>query len=311
MYCNLNINVSLLGIYCLYNHLLCYNFSMNIADLHIHSNNSDGSDSVENLVKELQKANVRIFALTDHDTIAGCVEIKKYIPENIKFIPSIELTCQTDDIKCHILGFNCNPSDKKLNALIQKGKDLRRKKLETRLDYIKNILHIELTQEELDWLYSRKSVVKTHLANLLVKRKMAKTNVEAMQKYLDGIKTGNTRFSIEEALDAIVTSGGTPVWAHPLGGEGEEHVTHEKFITRLGKMIAYGIKGLECYYSRYTYEEAKFLIDCATSNNLLISGGSDYHGTNKENIQLAKLNVDSTPIDAKKLTILNPYSSSL
>ena len=311
MYCNLNINVSLLGIYFLYNHLLCYNFSMNIADLHIHSNNSDGSDSVETLVKELQKANVRIFALTDHDTIAGCVEIKKYIPENIKFIPSIELTCQTDDIKCHILGFNCNPSDKKLNALIQKGKDLRRKKLETRLDYIKNILHIDLTQEELDWLYSRKSVVKTHLANLLVKRKMAKTNVEAMQKYLDGIKTGNTRFSIEEALDAIVTSGGTPVWAHPLGGEGEKHITHEKFITRLGKMIAYGIKGLECYYSRYTYEEAKFLIDCATSNNLLISGGSDYHGTNKENIQLAKLNVDSTPIDAKKLTILNPYSSSL
>ncbi len=277
---------------------------MKIADLHIHSNNSDGSDSVENLVRELQKANVEIFALTDHDTIAGCVEIKKYIPPNIKFIPSIELTCQTNDIKCHILGFNCNPIDEKLNKLIQKGKELRHKKLEIRLDYMKNVLHIDFTQEELDWLYSRKSVVKTHLANLLVKRNMAKTNVEAMQKYLDGIKTGNTRFSIEEAIGAIITSGGTPVWAHPLGGEGEEHIAHEKFIPRLEKMMAYGIKGLECYYSRYTLEEAKFLIDCANSNNLLISGGSDYHGTNKENIQLAKLNVDNIPIDAKKLSIL-------
>lgn len=277
---------------------------MKIADLHIHSNNSDGSDSVENLVRELQKANVEIFALTDHDTIAGCVEIKKYIPKNIKFIPSIELTCQTNDIKCHILGFNCNPIDEKLNKLIQKGKELRHKKLETRLDYMKNVLHIDFTQEELDWLYSRKSVVKTHLANLLVKRNMAKTNVEAMQKYLDGIKTGNTRFSIEEAIGAIITSGGTPVWAHPLGGEGEEHIAHEKFIPRLEKMMAYGIKGLECYYSRYTLEEAKFLIDCANSNNLLISGGSDYHGTNKENIQPAKLNVDNIPIDAKKLSIL-------
>lgn len=277
---------------------------MKVADLHVHSNNSDGSDSVENLVKEIKKANLEIFALTDHDTIAGCIEIIKYIPENIKFIPSIELTCQTGDIKCHILGFNCNPADEKLNALIQKGKELRRKKLETRLDYIKNVLHIDLTNDELNWLYSRKSVVKTHLANLLVKRKMAKTNVEAMQKYLDGIKTGNTRFSIEEAIDAIVTSGGIPVWAHPLGGEGEKHIAHEKFMPRLEKMIAYGIKGLECYYSRYTLEEVKFLINCANSNNLLISGGSDYHGTNKENIQLAKLNVDSTPIDAENLTVL-------
>ena len=176
--------------------------------------------------------------------------------------------------------------------------------METRLDYIKNVLHIDLTNDELNWLYSRKSVVKTHLANLLVKRKMAKTNVEAMQKYLDGIKTGNTRFSIEEAIDAIVTSGGIPVWAHPLGGEGEKHIAHEKFMPRLEKMIAYGIKGLECYYSRYTLEEVKFLINCANSNNLLISGGSDYHGTNKENIQLAKLNVDSTPIDAENLTVL-------
>ena len=277
---------------------------MKVADLHVHSNNSDGSDSVENLVKEIKKANLEIFALTDHDTIAGCIEITKYIPENIKFIPSIELTCQTGDIKCHIRGFNCNPADEKLNALIQKGKELRRKKLETRLDYIKNVLHIDLTNDELNWLYSRKSVVKTHLANLLVKRKMAKTNVEAMQKYLDGIKTGNTRFSIEEAIDAIVTSGGIPVWAHPLGGEGEKHIAHEKFMPRLEKMIAYGIKGLECYYSRYTLEEVKFLINCANSNNLLISGGSDYHGTNKENIQLAKLNVDSTPIDAANLTVL-------
>lgn len=277
---------------------------MKIADLHVHSNNSDGSDSVENLVKELKKANVEIFALTDHDTIAGCIEIKKFVPENIKFIPSIELTCQTDDIKCHILGFNCNTNDEKLNALIKKGKELRRKKLETRLDYIKNILHVDLTKEELDWLYSRQSVVKTHLANLLVKRNMAKTNVEAMQKYLDGIKTGNTRFSIEEAIEAIVSAGGTPVWAHPLGGEGEVHIEHEKFLKRLEKMLAFGIKGLECYYSRYSLDESEFLIDCANKNSLLISGGSDYHGTNKENIQLAKLNINNTPISAEKLTVL-------
>lgn len=280
---------------------------MKIADLHIHSNCSDGSDNVESLVREIIKSNIKIFALTDHDTIEGCLEIRKYIPNNVRFIPSIELTCQTENIKCHVLGFNCNPYDKKLNELIEKGKKLRRQKLETRLDYIKNVLKIDLTKEEIDWLYSRKSVVKTHLANILVNRNMAKTNVEAMQKYLDGIKTGNTRFNIQEAIDAIVTSGGIPVWAHPLGGEGEVHIAYEKFLPRLEKMIFYGIEGLECYYSRYSKKEAEFLINCATKNNLLISGGSDYHGTNKENIQLAKLNIDNEPVDASLLTVLKKF----
>ena len=70
-------------------------------------------------------------------------------------------------------------------------------------------------------------------------------------------------------------------------------------------MINFGIKGLECYYSRYSKEESKFLVDCANKNNLLISGGSDYHGTNKNNITLAKLNKENIPIDSTLLTVLN------
>ena len=65
-----------------------------------------------------------------------------------------------------------------------------------------------MTQEELDWLYSRKSVVKTHIANVLVKRGLAENNLDAMKKYLDGCKSGDTRFSGEEAINAILNSGG-------------------------------------------------------------------------------------------------------
>lgn len=274
------------------------------ADLHIHSNYSDGSDSIRELVDNLQNAGIEVFALTDHDTVAGCAEINQILPSNIKFIPSVELTCKADDIKCHILGYNCDYKNPILTNLIEKGKVLRKNKLETRIKYLKDFWNIELNDEELNWLYSRKSVVKTHIANVLVKRGLASNNLDAMAKYLDGCKSGDTRFSIEEAIDAIISAGGIPIWAHPIGGEGEEHISEEEFLSKLDKMIKYGIKGLECYYSRYNEAEINFLVQSANKFGLLISGGSDYHGTNKD-IPLLKLNVERYNIGSDKLTVLN------
>ncbi len=274
-------------------------------DLHVHSNCSDGSDNVSELISKIENSDIKIFALTDHDTIEGCAEMKKLVPNDIKFIQGVELTCQADYIKCHILGFGCDIQNEKLNDLIKKGKNLRRIKMETRIDYLKNKWNIELTQKELDWLTSRKSVVKTHFANILVKRGLARDNVSAMKKYLDDCKTPNTRFDIKEAIEAIVDSGAIPVWAHPLGGEGEKHFTEEEFLPRLELMKTFGIKGLECYYSRYNDEEIALLKHLAKVNGLLISGGSDYHGTNKQNITLAKLNVDNKYVDSKELTVLD------
>ena len=273
-------------------------------DLHIHSSYSDGSDDLELLLKNVQTAGLTTFALTDHDTIEGCKFMLDKIPQNIKFIPAIELTCVGDGIKCHMLGYNCNPFSKTLNDLIEKGKLLRRQKLETRIEFLRTKWGIELTEAELNWLYSRSSVVKTHLANILVKRGLATDNVSAMQKYLDSCKTGNTRFDTKEAIEVIKNSGGIPVWAHPLGGEGEIHLTPEEFLPKLKTMMSLGIEGLECYYSRYNKEEANFLADCANKNNLLITAGSDYHGTNKNGITIGKLSADNSFVPVHNITLL-------
>ena len=271
-------------------------------DLHLHSNNSDGSDTPQELLQKVLDANIGIFALTDHDTVAGISIMKSLVPTNVKFIPGIELTCKASGIKCHILGYNIDENNYTLLELIEKGKQLRKIKLETRIKYLKDVWGIELTKEELDWLKARKSVVKTHIANVLVNRGLANDNIEAMKKYLDGCKTGNTRFDGAEAISTIKISGGIPVWAHPLGGEGEEHLDKEEFLSRLKTMIDCGIQGLECYYSRYTDSEIEFLKDCANKNGLYISGGSDYHGQNKT-VLLGQLNVDNIPVDSKLLNI--------
>ena len=273
-------------------------------DLHLHSNNSDGSASVKELVDTVIHSGINIFALTDHDTIEGIKEAEKYICGGVRFIKGVELTCKIDDINCHILGYGINPEAKELSELIELGKKLRRQKLETRIKYLKDVWNIELTKEELDWLYSRKSVVKTHIANILVNRSLSDNNVDAMKKYLDGCKTGNTKFDGRDAINVIKASGGIPVWAHPLGGEGEEHTTQENFYPQLKTMIDCGIKGLECYYSRYSLEEAGFLVKCAKENNLFISGGSDWHGTNKT-VSIGRLNADGISISSDKINILN------
>ena len=273
-------------------------------DLHLHSNNSDGSASVKELVDTVIKSGIKIFALTDHDTVNGLKDIE--VSSGICFIKGVELTCKIQDINCHILGYGINPDAEELTELIALGKKLRRQKLETRIKYLKDVWNIELTREELDWLYSRKSVVKTHIANLLVKRGLSDNNVDAMKKYLDACKTGNTKFDGKFAINVIKASGGIPVWAHPLGGEGEEHLTKEEFLPQLKTMIESGIEGLECYYSRYTTDECNFLVECAEKYNLLISGGSDWHGTNKT-VPIGRLNVDDIPVDSEKITILKHF----
>ena len=271
-------------------------------DLHIHSDNSDGCDTVKELAQKITDNNLEIVALTDHDTVSGISDMKNCLPDNIKFIPGIELTCKANGLKCHILGYNIDENNSALLDLIEKGKQLRKIKLETRIKYLKDVWGIELNKEELDWLKARNSVVKTHIANIIVNRGLAENNIEAMNKYLEGCKTGNTRFDGEEAINTIKTAGGIPVWAHPLGGEGEEHLEKDEFLSRLKTMIACGIQGLECYYSRYTDSEIEFLKYCANKNGLYITGGSDYHGTNKT-VLLGQLNINNTPVDSKELNI--------
>ncbi|MBQ6516017.1 PHP domain-containing protein [bacterium] len=271
-------------------------------DLHLHSDCSDGSDTVQELVKVIVDNKLEIVALTDHDTVSGISEIRNSLPKNIKFIPGIELTSKAKDIKCHILGYGIDENNSALLDLIEKGKVLRRQKLETRIKFLKEKWNIELTPDELNWLYARKSVVKTHMANIIVNRGLADNNVDAMKKYLDGCKTGNTRFDGEEAIRVIKLSGGIPVWAHPLGGEGEEHLTKDAFLPKLETMISCGIQGLECYYSRYSDSEISFLKECANNNGLFITGGSDYHGTNKD-VPIVKLNINGEPVDSKELNL--------
>ena len=273
-------------------------------DLHIHTTASDGSDSPALLLENLKKAGITTFSITDHDTIDGALEMEKLVTDEFRFIRGIEFSCETPAGKCHILGYAFDPGHPAFRAALAEGAALRQEKLRERLAFLEETLHIRFTEEELSWISGLKSPGKPHFGKLLVDREISPSIDAAIQTYINPHKPRRDRIDGSTAVSAILRSGGIPVWAHPLGGEGEKRLTVEQFQAQLHYLMGLGIQGLECHYSRYSQSDIQFLTSQARTHGLLVSGGSDYHGIHKRDLPLGKLCTDNTPPASEALTIL-------
>lgn len=273
------------------------------ADLHMHTRFSDGSDDARSFIENIKKSDVTVFALTDHDTVDGIEAIRSELSDSLHFITGVEFSCISPEGKCHILGLGIDPQNNLLCKSLAKGERVRQEKLAKRLVHLKENYGIIFDEEEMAYIRAQNRVGKPHLANLLIRRGLATDLTDAIKKYIDLPEGESDRIPTDEAIHAITAAGGIPVWAHPLGGEGEKRLTECAFHTLLTALIAYGIRGMECYYSRYSMESIEFLLHAANEHHLLISGGSDYHGTNK-NIPIGELNSQKIPIEGENLTIL-------
>ena len=269
----------------------------------MHSTESDGTDSPEQIVEKITaESGIKIFALTDHDTISGIEKIKKVLPNEIFFINGVEFSCKiSDDKKCHILAYFFNGANEEFQKILEKGCELRKKQLDIRLNYLSKIHNINFSDKDIKAICTSTVVGKPHIANFVAE----KYGIDKDKIYKDLRKcyVGDARQDAATVIKAIKKSGGTALWAHPLGGEGEPLLSQAEFENRLQELINIGIQGLECYYSRYTDTQEKLLAETAQANNLLISGGSDYHGTNKT-ISLGTLGAEFPKIKIHQLTIL-------
>lgn len=265
-----------------------------LVDLHIHTTASDGSDSPAELLEKVRAAGLRVFSVTDHDTIDGALEMEGLVGESPVFLRGVEFSCVSPAGKCHILGYGYDPDHPVFRKALEQGRLLRREKLERRLRHLEDVFGIRLTEGELQWLHSRKSPGKPHLGRILVDRGLAPDLDAAIRRYLGGVP-GRDRIGAETAVRAIEQSGGVSVWAHPLGGEGERRLDRKAFDRQLEALMGCGIRGLECWYSRYTMDQVAFLLDQAAGHGLLVSGGSDCHGKNKRDLDLGRLNVEDIP----------------
>lgn len=276
---------------------------LNFIDLHTHSTASDGSDTPFQLAEKAKSQGIQIFALTDHDTVSGVEQLSENLPEGISFVSGIEFSCRMRSGKCHILGYNCNTANQIFKDALNQGAALRRAKLEKRIEFLCDEGY-SFPDEELEKIRQMPSAGKPHLGNLMVKYGYAKDRKTAINDIINRCRTESSRIFAEIAMNAILASGGIPVWAHPMGGEGEKETRLEQFTIMLDELLAYGLKGLECYYSKYPLALCDKLAKTANENNLLISGGSDYHGRNKS-ISLGTLNAEGQGTVREKITILD------
>lgn len=259
-------------------------------DLHIHSNFSDGTDSIEQIIEKIINKGIHTFAITDHDTIEGVQwlldnqEKRQLLDKhNIRFISGIEFSSIVDKDKIHILGYNCDFNNADFNNAIELGWKRRRDKYQLRLQGLKEQLGIEYSPAAIQEMNSLKFVGKPIMANYLVKDGKFATRQEAMAE-LNKLKLPTQEIRVEAniVISSILSAGGIPVWAHPLSGLGEKRIDIYKVEEIIQKLIPLGIRGMECYYNLYTEEECKQLENLANKYNLLVSSGSDYHGKNKE-----------------------------
>lgn len=267
-------------------------------DLHMHSTASDGTDTIPELLQKILAAGIQAFSVTDHDTIAGAMEMQRIVPEGVTFLKGIEFSCITPEGKCHILGYRFDETAPAFQAILEEGRRRRQKKLERRLAFLKEQFGISFSAAEEEALRGMNSVGKPHLGNLLAAKGFAADKNEAIEKYINPCKTGSDRLDGAAVVGAILAAGGVPVWAHPLGGTGEKPVPRQQFARQLALLKGAGLQGLECWYSLYQEEQVDFLLEQAWKNGLLVSGGSDYHGRNKP-VALGQLNAfgQKVPID--------------
>ena len=262
-------------------------------DMHLHSRYSDGSDTVPQLVEKLLANGFTAFSLTDHDSVRGVPELLSCTDGRAQAVTGVEFSCRDEGARCHILAYGFAVNDPFIGALVDKGDALRRQNFENRKNHLEKAHGIFFTEEELAWLLSLPKIGKPHIAKILIARGLAKDTSEVIRRYLDGCRSHDVRLSAKEVIPGILAAGAIPVWAHPLGGEGEKHLTEEEFSSLAKRLIAHGIKGMECYYSRYTEAETAFLLKKADEFSLAVSGGSDYHGENKT-VMLGELGVGKT-----------------
>ncbi len=279
---------------------------MFLADLHLHSTYSDGTDAPQGILQKVRRAGLAAFSLTDHDTMLGAKEMAKLARKEDGFLPGAEFSCQRANQKCHILGYGFDLNDPRLEAFFQYVSMARKDKLNRRLVYLEKEHGVRFSEEETAYLRTLPEAGKPHIASLLVKKGLANSISDGITRYF-GSGTPDRRIDAKDAIAVIHQAGGVAIWAHPFGGEGEPLLTSEEWSERLRLLLAAGIDGMECFYSRYDISRCQFLEQAAKERHLLISGGSDYHGTNKS-IPLGRLNTADAPIERSRLTVLTQRS---
>ena len=246
------------------------------ADLHIHTYYSDSTSSPKEVVDDAIKAQLSCIAITDHDVIDGIVPVQQEAKMfDLEVIPGIELSSEIQGKDIHILGYfmdiKHDPLLEKLDAIQQ----ARFERMENMIMKLKGLGINNIEIEEVCALTKSRAVGRPHLAEVLKEKGWIKNIKEAFEKYIgEGSPAYYTKYNQTpyEAIKLIKESGGLAVMAHPMLTQKDELIK---------SFVEAGLDGLEVYYSNCSEVVVESYIKLAKKYKLLMTGGSDAHGTRK------------------------------
>lgn len=247
---------------------------MRYADLHIHSNYSDGVKSPEEIINLAIKDNIKCISITDHDSIASQYVTKnKY--DGIDIIPGIELSTEYKEMELHILGYFIDIENKSLNNIVNELNAQRIKRVEEILFNLKkHQINLELEDLAVD---IDSTIGRSHIANAMVKKGYFNNYKSAFRTFLIQGKPGYVkgfRLNYRDCIDIVNKSGGVAVLAHP--GQIYRKIEVENILKELK---CFGLKGIEVYHPSHSQGDINKFFNLSKKYKLCVTGGSDYHGS--------------------------------
>lgn len=259
---------------------------MKIVDLHVHSNKSDGTCSPSELVDLAIQKGLSAFALTDHDTTAGLDEAIEYAKSrDIEVVPGIEFSTEYQGRDIHVLGlaidYKAPVFADRLQAFVDSRIGRNRK-------MCRNLTEagIDISYEKLMAAYPGAVITRAHYARYLLDHGYVKSLPEAFERYVGDhcpYFVPREKVTPVQAVQLIRQAKGIPVLAHPT----LYHMGKDALQKLVSSLTEAGLVGLEAVYSTYSAGEEREMRQLALRNGLLISGGSDFHGSNKPGLELA------------------------
>ncbi len=249
-------------------------------DLHLHSSESDGTFTPEELIDSAIKNNVDTIALCDHDTISGVRKFLNYAErKNIRTIVGIELSAFSDGGECHILGLNIPLNNEELTTALVRYRNSRIIRNESIIRKL-NELGIPITDHDVSVYSKGETAGRIHIARVLVDKGAADSIDDAFRKFLvKGAPAFVDRLKMDpfEMVALLKRTGARVVLAHP----GLLHMDENTLFSFVKELAASGLDALEVYTPHNTDTQIEMLSKMADSLKLMKSGGSDFHGENK------------------------------
>ena len=260
---------------------------MSRIDLHTHTHFSDGSYSPTELVESANQLGIDILSITDHDTTDGLTEaMAAAINLPLELIPGIELSAQFHNREMHILGYFIDLTDPQFQARLEALRSTRCVRISNILDRLQT-LGIDVSLAEVEAASGTGTIGRPHIAQVLIAKDYVKNMKEAFEQFLGSRGKTYVQREVPDAQEIIrwiTDAGGIPVLAHPYW----EGFNKEDSAKACHTLVEQGLQGLEVFYGTFSARHISFNLGLARRFDILMTGGSDFHGDLKPDIALGK-----------------------